>query len=375
MESFEFRGGRDTDISHWAGYLEFLLQRLVKFRLISIDELLTMTPSERAAYDSARIEFLSDKVTVENETVLSISDTLAAVMQMNHGKPKGGYGVFVSAPSGRGKTTALHLVLGKVLAAYLHLDPNAIEDDRCCPVAYICIPDSGTPKSIYMEIADYLGVAYKPRDSDPVMRTLVLAGISNSEIQVFAIDEVQNMENGGPFAKRAADAVRRLADDTKATYILAGIKLEMTGLTQGTRGMQIANRFIRAEVSDYGKDTKDWKARWAGLVCAMAKALPLYATRPQDLKPLAGELHEMTDGSVQALNLMLTQTARELIELQDPHREIITLERLRGARLNLATEQHVKAELQKTAAKAKRAAKRGTTRGSAASRQPATFAV
>lgn len=298
MERFDFRGDRGPDVTHWAGYLEFLLQREAKFRLVPISELLTMTPSERAAYDSARLDFLSDKVTVENETVLSISDTLTTVMHMNHGKPKGGYGVFVSAPSGRGKTTALHFVLGKVLTAYLDLDPDAIKDDRCCPVAYICIPDSGTPKSIYMEIADYLGVPFKPRDSDPIMRNLVLSGISNSGIQVFAIDEVQNLENGGYYARRASDAVRRLADDTKATYILAGINLELTRLTQGTRGMQIANRFIRAEVADYGKRSKDWGPRWAGLVSAMADALPLYATRPEHLKSLAGQLHDLTGGSV-----------------------------------------------------------------------------
>lgn len=351
MVRFDFRDASGPDIRHWSGYLEFLLQRGARFQLISVDKLRSMTPSERLAYDSSRLEYLADRVVVENETVLSISQTLAAVMHLNHGKPKGGYGVFASAPSGRGKTTALHFVLQDVFADYLERDPGCIAENRCCPVAYICIPDSGTPKSIYMEIADYLGVEYKPRDSDPVMRKLVLAGIANSGIQVFVIDEVQNLENGGPYAKRAADAVRRLADDTQATYILAGINLEGTTLIEGTRGLQIANRFIRASVADYGNRSRDWMARWTGLAGAMADALPLYGTSPEVLQRLAGQLHDLTRGSVQALNLVLTQTARELIELQDDSQEIITLERLQSARLNLATEQHVKAQLEKTAAK------------------------
>lgn len=356
MERFEFRDGRSPDITHWAGYLEFLLQRRAKFRLVPIKELLAMTSSERMAYDLARLDFLSDKVTIENETVVNISSTLATVMHLNHAVPKGGYGVFVSAPSGRGKTTAVHFVLGEVLDAYRDHVPNSDSKARSCPVAYICVPDSGTPKSIYMEIANYLGIVYKPRDSDPIMRTLVLAGIANSGIQVFAIDEIQNLENGGPYARRAADAVRRLADDTTATFLLAGINLERTSLTRGTRGMQIANRFIRAEVAEYDKGSKDWKPRWAGLVKAMADALPLYTTRPGALRALAGPLHDLTGGSVQALNLLLTQAARKLIELQDHNREVITLERLQGARVNLATEQHLMAELEKTAAKAKRTA-------------------
>lgn len=359
MDRFDFRGNQGLDITHWSGYLKFLLQRGENFRLVPAAELLHMTPPERSAYDLARLDFLSDKVTVENETVVNISKTLATVMHLNHGKPKGGYGVFVSAPSGRGKTTAVHCVLGEVLAAYRDMDPSSIYDVRSCPVAYICVPDSGTPKSIYMEIADYLGVPYKPRDSDPIMRTLVLAGIARAGIEVFAIDEVQNLENGGSFSRRAADAIRRLADDTTATFLLAGINLEVTNLTRGTRGMQIANRFIRADVAEYTKESQDWMSRWAGLVTAMADALPLYATRPETLKALAGPLHGMTGGSVQALNLMLTQAARELIELEDPHGETITLERLRTARVNLATEDRIRAELGATTAKAEKISNTG----------------
>jgi hypothetical protein len=352
MESFDFRGNQGLDITHWSGYLEFLLQRREKFRLIPIRELLSMTTAERTAYDLARLDFLSDNVTVENETVLNISTTLATVMHLNHGKPKGGYGVFVSAPSGRGKTTAVHVVLGKVLAAYRDTNPVSISNISSCPVAYICVPDSGTPKSIYMEIANYLGIAYKPRDSDPIMRTLVLAGIARSGIEVFAIDEVQNLENGGPYSRRAADAIRRLADDTTATFLLAGINLELTNLTRGTRGMQIANRFISADVAEYTPRSEDWMSRWAGLVSAMADALPLYATRPYTLRALAGQLHSMTGGSVQALNLILTQAAREVIELEDPHGEVITLKRLQAARVNRATEDHIREELDRTKAKA-----------------------
>ncbi len=357
MARFAFRDGNCPDIQLWSGYLEFLLRRGAKFHLIEVEQLRSMTPSERTAYDAARLEYLADKVVVENETVLSISETLSKVMRLNQGKPNGGYGVFVSAPSGRGKTTALHFVLQDVFTEYLKRDPGCITENRCCPVAYICIPDSGTPKSIYMEIADYLGVQYKPRDSDPIMRKLVLAGISNSGIQVFVIDEVQNLENGGPFAKRAADAVRRLAEDTRATYILAGINLELTTLVEGTRGLQIANRFIRADVAEHGTRSEDWMSRWAGLAGAMANALPLYATTPEVLQRLAGPLHDLTKGSVQALNLLLTQTARELIELRDDQLEVITLDRLKGVKLNLATEKRVKAQLERTAEQQKKRAR------------------
>ncbi|MFC0457639.1 TniB family NTP-binding protein [Arthrobacter liuii] len=343
-------------VTHWSGYLQFLLQRGEKFRLVPMAELLNMTPSERTAYDLARLDFLSDRVTVENETVVNIRTTLETVMHLNHGKPRGGYGVFVSAPSGRGKTTAVHLVLGEVLAAYRDVNPSSLDNIRSCPVAYICVPDSGTPKSIYMEIADYLGIAYKPHDSDPILRTVVLAGIAGSGIEVFAIDEVQNLENGGSYSRRAADAIRRLADDTTATFLLAGINLEVTNLTRGARGMQISNRFIRADVAEYSPESENWMSRWQGLVTEMANALPLYATRPETLKPFAGPLHSMTGGSVQALNLMLTQVARELIEMADPRRETVTLEHLRAARVNMATEAHIRAQLGRTKTKADKSA-------------------
>jgi hypothetical protein len=373
---FEFRDPNGPDIANWAGYIKFLQGRGVAFDLVPVAELLSMTPSARQEYDSARLEFLSDNIVVENETVLNITETLETVMRLNHGKPTGGYGVFASAAAGRGKTTALHSVLREVLTAYLAYDPTCIAENRCCPVAYICVPDSGTPKSVYMEIAGYLGVECKPRDSDPVMRKIVLAGIANSGIQVFVIDEVQNLENGGPFAKRAADAVRRLVDDTKATFILAGINVEKTSIMSRTRGLQTANRFIRAEVADYGKRSVNWKGRWKGLVGAMADALPLYGDTRQEMEGIAGPLYEACGGSVQALNLMATQASRQLIGLGDHTQETITLERLQGTLVNLATEQHIRTKLERARKRSAASAKaaRPTKSSPAAKPEAATDA-
>jgi hypothetical protein len=354
MGLFVFRDRSSPDVTHWAGYLDFLTNRYVPFHMVSVSRLQAMTTTERLAYDSARLNYLSEDVVVPNETVVNLTKVLEIVMGLNRGKPKGGYGVIASAPSGRGKTTALHFVLRKVFMDYLKQDPDCITENRCCPVAYICIPDSGTPKSIYMEIADYLGVEFKPRDSDPVMRKMVLTGIANAGIQVFVIDEVQNLENGGSYARRAADAVRRLADDTAATFILAGINVERTSIMEGARGLQISNRFLRVEVAEYGKESPGWMMHWKGLVGAMADALPLYGTSRSGLQRASTQLHEMCDGSVQAFNLMLTQAAHQLIELGDHTQETVTLDRLQDVRFNLATEQHMKAELEKTTKKASR---------------------
>lgn len=359
---FDFRHRNGPDIAHWAGYIQFLQSRGLKFKLAPVPELQSMSPSDRRKYDSARVDFLSDNIVVENETVLNIAGTLETVMRLNHGKPSGGYGVLASAPAGRGKTTALHSVLRRVLNEYLEYDPNCISEGRTCPVAYICVPDSGTPKSIYMEIADYLGVEYKPRDSDPVMRKMVLAGIANSGIQVFVVDEVQNLENGGPFAKRAADAVRRLVDDTTATFILAGINVEKTSIMVGTRGLQVANRFIRAEVADYDEQSTNWKGHWKGLVGGMAKTLPLYGANFEEMQRLASQLHKACNGSVQALSLMVTQASRQLIGLGDHTQETITLELLQSTLVNIETERHLRVNLAKTEAKAARPSKK-TNRG------------
>jgi hypothetical protein len=94
----------------------------------------------------------------------------------------------------------------------------------------------------------------------------------------------------------------------------------------------------------------------------MADALPLYATSPKLLQRLAGPLHDLTKGSVQALNLLLTQTASELIELRDDSLEVITLERLKGVKLNLATEKRVKAQLERTTERQKKRARSTSAR-------------
>lgn len=339
MSRYRRRDRSGGDRNHYSGYLTWLQNHHEAFKPLHPDQVTAMGSQERLNYDEQRHAYLSRGITVMSRTVRNLDDTVDQLMDQNHARRGGGCGAFLSAPSGYGKTTAIHTVLGSVLGVILKKEPTCLQSGQI-PVAYIAIPASGTQKSIYQAIADYLGIPYTAGTYEPELATMVRNGINRSQIDLLAIDEVQNLDNADR-AESAADALRRLGDEVDATLILAGIDLEHSTITLGSRGAQIANRYTRAAVFDYSdKKIADYQSAWMALVGGMIEALPLYATDATDVPVLAPYLREMTGGSVGMLNSALTQVARTLIQTGDLQNEKITIDRLRRVSRTLQAERH-----------------------------------
>jgi hypothetical protein len=327
------------DLSHHRGYLTWAESQRAAVRMPPVDIVTAMTPMERHEYDDARQIYLSRGITVATRTVHDLDATVVEQMNTNFAKRGGGHGVFLSAPSGAGKTTSLHRVLGSVLADLKQDDPELIERGEV-PVGYVCIPALGTPRSVYQVLADYLGIDYTGGVTEGELSTMVRNGINLTRMELLTIDEVQNLDNAAN-AGSVADALRRLGDDVDATIILAGIDLEHTSITTGRRGAQIANRFRRAPVYNYADNAQDeWKKNWLSLVGGMASALPLHASDPRDIVKLSALLFDITQGSVGMLNSALTQVARRKISDGALDKELVTAEDLDRIALTLQAERH-----------------------------------
>lgn len=339
MAKYRKRLRTGGDLSHYLGYLDWAQSQREAVRMPSIETVAAMTRPERQAYDEARQTYLSRGMIVATRTIYDLDATVEEQMDGNHAKRGGGHGVFLSAPSGAGKTTALHRVLGAVLADFQKDDPDILARGEV-PIGYVCIPALGTPRSIYQVLADYLGIDYTNGVTEAELSTMVRNGINLSRMELLAIDEVQNLDNAAN-ASSVADALRRLGDDVDATIILAGIDLERTSITTGHRGAQIANRYRRAAVYNYADKTQgDWRKSWLNLVGGMAAALPLYATDPKSVVQLADPLFDLTHGSVGMLNSALTQIARRKISTGDLDNERVTADDLDHVAPTLQAERH-----------------------------------
>lgn len=265
MSRYRRRDRSGGNRSHYSGYLAWLQDHHEAFKPVSLDQVTAMGGQDRLDYDEQRHAYLSRGITVRSRTVKNLDHTVDQLMDQNQSRRGGGCGAFLSAPSGYGKTTAIHTVLSYVLREILRKEPTCLESGQI-PVAYIAIPASGTQKSIYQAIADYLGIPYTAGTYEPELATMVRNGINRSQIDLLAIDEVQNLDNAER-AESAADALRRLGDEVDATLILAGIDLEHSTITLGSRGAQIANRYTRAAVFDYSdKKITDYQSAWMALV-------------------------------------------------------------------------------------------------------------
>lgn len=325
------------DLSHYLGYLSWAQSQREAIRMPSNNTVTAMTSSQRREYDEARQIYLSRGITVSTKTVQDLDTTVMEQMETNFAKCGGGHGILLSAPSGAGKTTSLHHVLGAVLAELKQDDPELLERGEV-PVGYVCIPALGTPRSVYQVLADYLGIDYTIGVTESELSTMVRNGINLSRMELLVIDEVQNLDNAAN-AGSVADALRRLGDDVDATIILAGIDLEHTSITTGHRGAQIANRYRCAAVYDYADDAQeDWKKHWLSLVGGMATALPLHASDPREIVKLSTLLFDITRGSVGMLNSALTQVARRKISEGFLDKEDVTAEDLDRIALTLQTE-------------------------------------
>ncbi len=340
MTKYRKRLRNGGNLSHYLGYLTWAQSQRENVRMPPTATVAAMSSLKRRDYNEARQAYLSRGITVATRTVHDLDATVMEQMDANFAKRGGGHGIFLSAPSGAGKTTALHLVLGAVLADLQENDPGLLQRGDV-PIGYVCIPALGTPRSIYQVLADYLGIDYTIGVTEAELSTMVRNGVNLARMELLAIDEVQNLDNAAS-AGPVADALRRLGDDVDATIILAGIDLEHTSITTGRRGAQIANRYRRAAVYDYTDNSQvDWKRHWLSLVGGMAAALPLHANDPKEVAKLSKLLFEITHGSVGMLNSVLTQVARRKISEGILENEYVEAADLENVTLTLQAERRL----------------------------------
>lgn len=135
------------------------------------------------------------------------------------------------------------------------------------------------------------------------------------------IDDVHNLKYGGPHSPKVSAAIRRLGDDINCPILLIGIDLEHTNLLIGQEGAQIYERYRSAQMISYEKAPSNG---WRMLVTGLVDSMPLFGNNHQHLATLAADLHTLANGRIGDLNSIVSRAALDLIEANDPEREVIS---------------------------------------------------
>lgn len=341
------RSGRD--LKHHRGFMEELLDHGTRTPPVSIMEYRAMPAPDRDAFNENRRQIITSGLMVRNDSYLNVQAVLVRVMREHQYGSGGGHGVLVSADSYLGKTTVARILMLELLTQRLRNDPDCVRDGDV-PVAYVNLPSTGTPLGLYRMIAQFYGLPIGHRETEARLEGMVQHAINQCRTELLVIDDVHNLKYGGAHSRKVSAAIRRLGDDIDCPILLTGIGLERTNLLSGPEGAQIAERYRSAEMVSY--ENENSKA-WQMLVKSLVGSMPLFGDNNEGLRSLTAELHELTCGRIGTLNSILSRIALDLIDADDPEREVITRRMAKAKAAEIAEENRFKSAIRRGAGNAR----------------------
>ncbi|MFE7765889.1 TniB family NTP-binding protein [Streptomyces sp. NPDC057438] len=218
-------------------------------------------------------------------------------------------GLIVSGPAGTGKTTAI-TQLGK---HYEQLGRRRGEiQPKALPVVYVTVPPAATPKMLAIEFARFIGLL-PSRYSQVEVTNKACDLLCTLGCRLVLIDELHNLDIGTRVGAEASDQIKYLSERIPATFVLAGVDVEGTGLFAGRRGGQIASRYSLIPTSAFRHKTADQRSSWQSLVATLEESLRLHAHRTGTLLKLSAYLHDRTGGMIGSLSHLVREAALDAI--------------------------------------------------------------
>jgi hypothetical protein len=244
-------------------------------------------------------------VIVSTPTIRHVAATGRKRILLNRHQHSARRGLIVSGPAGTGKTTAI-TQLGENYEQLTRrrgaLSPRAL------PVLYVTVPPAATPKMLAIEFARFIGLPLPSRFSQVEVTNRVCDLVCTLGCRLVVIDELHNLDIQTRIGAEASDQIKYLSERIPATFVLAGVDIEGTGLFAGRRGGQIASRY-----SSFRHKTPQEQSAWQALVATLENALRLHAHRPGTLLRLAPYLHDRTAGMIGSLSHLVREAALDAI--------------------------------------------------------------
>jgi len=292
------------------GWAAFIAEAVAPPVLLPPAALQKLTGAERADYDAAREDYHAKLVIVSTPTIRHVTATGRKRILLNKHQHSARRGLIVSGLAGTGKTTAItqlgknHELLARRRGQHT---PGSL------PVVYITVPPAATPKMLAVEFARFIGLPLPSRFSQVEVTSKVCDLLCTLGTTLVLIDELHNLDPSTRPGAEASDQIKYLSERIPATFVLAGVEIEGTGLFAGRRGGQIAGRYSLITTSPFRYRTAEDQRAWHALVATLEDSLRLHAHRPGTLVKLGPYLHERTGGMIGSLSHLIRETALDAL--------------------------------------------------------------
>lgn len=296
-----------------------------------------LSAADKAAYDRARMLYLSGGIVIDTPQVQRARRLLTQHFAENAGRNSGHAGLMLSGDSTVGKTTTCKALMRYVHAQYSKQFPDFRAHGRV-PVAYIEVPAGSTGKLLMKTFADFFGLTVRSGESMVSIRSRVVDLLNDAGTQLIVVDELHNLAGRSASNGESVDVLKLLHNDVPATFVYAGIDLIGSALLTGPRGSQIGGRFTALEMTRLNSTDAEDRATWARLVSTLEKKLPLRHHEPGTLKKLAPYLYDRTSGSIGSLSRLITGAAIETIANPGIAKEALDKDLLDTRVLDIAAE-------------------------------------
>ncbi|MEU5898637.1 ATP-binding protein [Streptomyces venezuelae] len=324
----------DCPLTSKEGWRRYVEHESTPPQLHSAAERAALTGAERDREDEWRREYHANLPMVNTPTIRKVIATARLLIQLNRHQVSARRGVILSGASGTGKTTAL-TQMGR--AHELATRKRHPHDGARLPVIYVTVPPAATPKMLATEFARFFGLPFPKRGvtlTDIV--DAVCATAAHTRVDLVLVDELHNLNLATRSGAEASDQLKYFAERLPATFAYAGIDIETQGLFAGTRGRQIAGRFVVIPAAPFSHATAADQETWRALVGTLESLLRLHEHAPGTLTEMSDYLFHRTGGMIGSLSQLIRGAA--VLAIEDGS-ERITRELLELVPLDFAAEQ------------------------------------
>jgi hypothetical protein len=292
------------------GWARFVGEVPASAPLLERAELTGLDEVERLVYDESRIDHHARLIVVKTPMVRQVIHTGRQLTILNRHQVSARRGMIVTGSAGTGKTTAI-TQLGKAHEQHVRRrDPGRL---RQMPVVYVTVPPAATPKMLAVEFAQFLGLPLGKRCNQAEVTHAVCALLCELGCELVLVDEIHNLNLATRAGAEASDQLKYLSERIPATFVYAGIDVERAGLFAGTRGQQIAGRFVSLAATGFGYGTTAQRREWQSLVATLEQTLRLHRHMPGSLVKQAAYLHQRTGGMIGSLVHLIRAAAIDAI--------------------------------------------------------------
>jgi len=292
------------------GWASFAAEAVAPPVLLPPAALQKLTSTERAGYDAVREDYHAKLVIVSTPVIRHVAATGRKRILLNKHQHSARRGLIVSGLAGTGKTTAI-TQLGK---NYEQLTRRRGQHaPGSLPVVYITVPPAATPKMLAVEFARFIGLPLPSRFSQVEVTSKVCDLLCTLGTALVLIDELHNLDPSTRPGAEASDQIKYLSERIPATFVLAGVDIEGTGLFAGRRGGQIAGRYTLITTSPFRYRTTQDQQAWHALAATLEDSLRLHAHQPGTLVKLGPYLHQRTGGMIGSLSHLIREAALDAL--------------------------------------------------------------